>query len=137
VTKRPNASLLGQIEGDVLSNRPLADALRKCVILGGQAGSTDLREWALRELKGYFGEDEVPAYRTVAAPILADATTGNAIVRDQRLSTSQLPDVARDVLHETFTFREGIGEIEAMISQAGENGEGVKLSLPEQRNWGG
>ena len=32
--------LLEQIERDVLTSQPLADTLRKCVVLGGRAGST-------------------------------------------------------------------------------------------------
>jgi len=69
-------TLLEQIEQDVLTSQPLADTLRKCVVLGGKAGSVELREWATRELRGYDAKDDAPDYRTVGAPILADVVTG-------------------------------------------------------------
>ena len=37
--------LLREIERDLLDGKPLADLLRKCVVLGGRAGSPELREW--------------------------------------------------------------------------------------------
>jgi hypothetical protein len=37
--------LLREIERDLLDGKPLADLLRKCVVLGGRAGSPKLREW--------------------------------------------------------------------------------------------
>ncbi len=126
---RRDASLLAQIEDEVLSDKSLADTLRKCVVLGGKAGSRDLREWATRELKGYGDDDEVPAYRTVGAPILADAVTGSAWVKRQRIGTFMLPDFVRDRVKESFTFREGVGLLEAMIEQSAGKGH-VDLSLP-------
>jgi AbiTii-like protein len=32
----------------------LASTLRKCVSLGGKSRSEELRDWATRELKGFF-----------------------------------------------------------------------------------
>lgn len=121
-------NLLAEIEADVLSDRPLAGALRKCVILGGRAGSVELRDWATRELRGYTPGKDVPGYRTVPAPIFADAFTGNAIVKHQRISPSLLPDFAKDDIKEEFTFYNGIGEIEAMIR--GDDSDQVRLGLP-------
>lgn len=61
-------SVLDEIERDALdSNVPVADTLRKVVALGGKVGSTELREWASRELRGYIGTDaELPGYRKPA-----------------------------------------------------------------------
>ena len=124
-------TLLEQIEHDVLTSQPLADTLRKCVVLGGKAGSVELREWATRELRGYDTKDDAPAYRTVGAPILADAVTGNAIVKGQPIGVSSLPDTARKKISNQYTLLEGIGELEAMAVSADspENGA-VKLLLP-------
>lgn len=124
-------SLLEQIEHDVLSARPLADALRKCVVLGGKAGSIELREWATRELRGYDSKDDAPDYRTVGAPILADAVTGNAIVKRQQIGVSSLPDFVQEEISDQFTLLQGIGALEAMAASAdsSENGA-VNLSLP-------
>lgn len=128
--RKHDVSLLSQIEEDVVSGRPLADTLRKCIILGGKAGSQDLRVWALRELKGYSDSgDEPPAYRTVAAPILADAVTGNSWVTRQRIGASGLPEFVRNDVDEEMTLRHGVGQLEAIIAQASEKGY-VDFSLP-------
>ena len=50
---------------------PLADALREIIALGGRVGSTELREWASRELHGYVVK-ESPGYRRAAAVIRID-----------------------------------------------------------------
>lgn len=125
--------LLAEIEADVLSDRPLADALRKCVVLGGKAGSVELREWATRELRGYEGvpEDDLPPYRVVAAVILADAHTGSAIVRGQQIDATDLPDVAQEGgIGNEVALRGGVAELEALRATAERDGGGVKLSLP-------
>lgn len=129
---KQDAGLLAEIEADVLASRSLADALRKCVILGGKAGSVELRDWATHELRGYKDDDEVPDYRTVGAVILADAIVGNGHVTGQRIGVSELPDFTHDDIHETFTFRQGVGQIEALIKSAesGEHPGAVHLSLP-------
>ena len=46
--------LLAQIEAGVLDDIvPLSSLLQKCIVLGGQAGSEKMRDWARRELNGY------------------------------------------------------------------------------------
>jgi hypothetical protein len=104
-----DAGLLSDIEADVLSDRPLADALRKCVVLGGQAGSVELREWATKELRGYDEDDQMPAYRTVGALIYVNAITGPSVITGQMISSSSLPDFARDQIKESYTFPQGVG----------------------------
>ena len=124
-------TLLEQIEHDVLTSQPLADALRKCVVLGGKAGSIELREWATRELRGYDSRDEAPDYRTVGAPILANAVTGNAIVKGQQIGVSSLPDIVQKEISNQYTLLEGIGALEAMAASADSSGNGaVRLLLP-------
>ena len=106
-------TLLEQIEHDVLTSQPLADTLRKCVVLGGKAGSVELREWATRELRGYDSKDDAPDYRTVGAPIFANAVTGNAIVKGQQIGVSSLPDIVQKEISNQYTLLEGIGALEA------------------------
>ena len=36
---------------------PLSSLLQKCIVLGGQAGSEKMREWARQELNGYAEAD--------------------------------------------------------------------------------
>jgi hypothetical protein len=124
-------SLLAEIERDVLGTVPLADVLRKCVVFGGRAGSIELRDWATRELRGYDGTDGVPDYRTVAAPIMVEAVTAVAHVNNQRIAPSALPDFVQEHIKEEFQFRQGVGELEALVQHTGaDDSGGVKLSLP-------
>ncbi|TAL20164.1 MAG: hypothetical protein EPN99_09605 [Frankiales bacterium] len=83
------AGLLAQIEADVLSDAPLAAALRKCVALGGQTGSPDLREWATRELRGY-PLAELPDYRKIPCPLYIDAIVGNSHQKGLQISPRDL-----------------------------------------------
>jgi hypothetical protein len=46
--------------------RPVADALRKCLILSFELKNDRLKEWAEKELNGYGRDDAVPEYRCVA-----------------------------------------------------------------------
>src|SRR5277367_3488176 len=63
---RRDSHLLAEVERDVLDeSRPVATALRKCLALGGQAKSAELREWASRELHGYPDEAPLPEYRKI------------------------------------------------------------------------
>ena len=124
-------TLLEQIEHDVLTSQPLADTLRKCVVLGGKAGSIELREWATRELRGYDSKDDAPDYRTVGAVILADGVTGNAIVKRQQIAASSIPKFAQGEISDHYTFVEGIGTLEAAAASADRSEKGfVYLSLP-------
>ncbi|MFF7216844.1 hypothetical protein ACFZAU_41090 [Streptomyces sp. NPDC008238] len=131
---RRERTLLAQIEQDVLDDtKPLAGALRKCVVLGGHAGSAALREWAQRELRGYGGVDlaDVPSYRVVVAPLKVDAAVMNGFVTGQQISPGQLPDFARDVISNTLPLRMGIGELEAAARRVSESDNVLKL-MPEQ-----
>ena len=50
--------LLAQIEADVVDDTvPLSSLLQKCIVLGGQAGSEKMRDWARQELNGYAGAE--------------------------------------------------------------------------------
>ncbi|MBA2312951.1 MAG: hypothetical protein H0V97_09165 [Actinobacteria bacterium] len=125
-------TLIEQVEEDALdSKRSVADALRKCIALGGRAGSEELRAWASRELQGYDKQEDVPEYRIIAAPIVIDGMTGNALVERQQISTHDLPDVAQNAdISETLPLMSGIGELEELARRAREKDEGVMLGLP-------
>jgi hypothetical protein len=123
-------SLLSQIESDVVSDAPLAGALRKCIVLGGAAGSVELRDWATKELRGYSGEEDLPAYRSIPAGLYVDGLTGPGHVTGQRIGVHFLPDFAQEVIGEIVQVRDGIGEIEALIQQGDEKKGFVQLSLP-------
>src|SRR4051812_27552716 len=124
---RRDTGLLGEIELQVLdSSVPIADVLRKCVILGGRAGSAALRDWASRELKGYREDtDDLPAYRRITAPLAWNGLAGNFQVTGQPLGAEVIPEFAREAINNTLLMVQGIGEIEVMIANA--EGGDVKL----------
>jgi hypothetical protein len=115
---RRDDTLLAQIERDVLDDAtPLSSALRKCVILGGKAGSEPLRDWATRELHGYDGEDPLPDYRVIAAPLMVDGVVGHVQITHQQFPPSGLPEFVREHISEQVKLRDGVGGIEALARQ--------------------
>ncbi|MDF2146765.1 hypothetical protein [Knoellia sp. p5-6-4] len=111
--------LLAQIENGALdSSVPLADTLRKCVALGGRAGSTELRDWARRELDGYGPDDELPEYRTVGAMIAIDGATMHAIITGQQIAHSSLPEFAQEAIKEEVDLRFGVAQLEDMVNNS-------------------
>lgn len=124
-------SLLAQIEVEALDEgHSVAGALRKCVALGGQTESTELRDWATKELRGYGGDDGLPEYRIVAAPIHIEGATLSAKISGQPIAPSQLPDFVQDKIGEQFEFHNGIGELEELVRNSERSGEPIKLQLP-------
>ena len=123
-------TLLAQIEDEALDpTQSVADVLRKVVVLGGRAGSTELRDWASKELKGYGKDDELPPYRKVPAVILVDATKMHGILKRHRIAPSSLPDFVQEKVSEEVELRGSVGELEALARHADETGEGVDISL--------
>jgi hypothetical protein len=130
LAQRPN-KLLAQIESEALDERlPVAGALRKCVALGGKAGSSDLRDWATSELRGYEDEAALPPYRVVPAPLRIDGATARGLITGQPIAPSMLPDFVQEKVKEEFKFMAGVGELEAVAGSAEAAGDPVKLQLP-------
>src|ERR1044071_8122600 len=46
--------------------KPLADALRKCLILAFELENETLKQWVEKELNGFYKDDPVPRYRSVS-----------------------------------------------------------------------
>lgn len=111
--------LLAQIEQGALDDSvPLASTLRKCVVLGGQARSSDLRDWARRELDGYSNDvSNLPEYRTVPAPMLADGMNAAWQFRRKQISTWDLPDFAEDAYRGGVKLPMGVAELEKLASR--------------------
>jgi len=108
----------------------LANALRKVIALGGRVGSTELREWASLELKGYVGSSaDLPEYRKVRGAIMLDGRNMVALIRNQQISSFDLPEGVREHITEEVTLGHGVGELESMLAQARAEG-GVRLALP-------
>ena len=121
--------LLEQIEQAALDDSAdITGALRKCVALGGQSGSEELRGWATRELKGYSGSDDLPEYRTVGAPIALDGATLNAHISGQQIRPGALPVPMCDHIKEELNLRMPLAEIMEAIKTA--DGNVVRMNLP-------
>ncbi|MEU9742888.1 hypothetical protein AB0E12_27275 [Micromonospora chersina] len=126
---RRDSKLIDEIERGALDSRvSLADTLRKCVALGGQTRSAELRDWARRELSGYGPNDELPEWRKVIAPILFDGVNMRAIFKGMQVSVTELPDFARDSYSNEVELRGGVGELEAWLREADDGT--VRVGLP-------
>jgi hypothetical protein len=127
-----SSTLLEEIERDLLNGKPIADLLRKCLLLAGRSHAKDLRAWARQELRGYDNVDEVPSYRRVPAVIQADGIAGNNLFRGHTIGVSDLPEFVREGgLDNTVVFTQGIGELEALTNQRSEDGDNtIRIALP-------
>jgi len=128
----PDGNLLTEVQRDALdSSASLADTLRKLVALGGQVGSTELREWASLELRGYLhSKVELPEYRKPGAVIQINGINGNMQIAGQQISPRWLPEFAREEIGEEVRLVQPVGEIEAMLQGAKAEGGSIKLTLP-------
>jgi hypothetical protein len=128
----PGRSLIDEVRDAALDPTvSVADALRKLIALGGEAGSADLREWASRELRGYVGSGvEIPDYRKPGAVIQVDAIRGNYQLTGHQISTGTLPEGVRDVVGEEIPLGQGIGEIEALAASARSAGGHIRMTIP-------
>jgi hypothetical protein len=123
-------TLLGEIESDLLNGKPLADVLRKVIVLGGRAGSGAMRDWASLELNGYPGSDEqIPPYRGVPALIQLDGIAGFNQIKGQTVAPMDLPDFVREHIKEYVELPFGVGELEAIVRDHNAD-KPLRLSLP-------
>jgi len=127
-----DAQLLSEVQRDALDAKvPLADTLRKLVAFGGIVGSTELREWASLELRGYLGEDiELPRYRTPGAVLQINAIKGMMQITGQQISPRWLPEFTREHIGEEVQLAQPVGEVEAMLHRAEAEDGSIKLTLP-------
>jgi hypothetical protein len=117
MAKPARGGLIAQIErGATDSRADLAGLLRKCIALGGQAGSEELRDWARRELDGYGGSNELPPYRRISAPLLIDGFQGRWQLRRKQISVWELPDVAQQAFGDDFPITFGVAELERLAT---------------------
>ncbi|MGC5225441.1 hypothetical protein ACPW96_22990 [Micromonospora sp. DT81.3] len=121
-------TLLSQIERDLLDEKPLDTLLRKLILLGGNTGSAELRDWASMELRGYEKQDELPSYRSVHAPLQIDGSVPGGSIRHQTIGALDIPDFARDEIKEVVPLRMGVREIRGMVDQ--QRGDKVVKLLP-------
>lgn len=119
------AGILAQIEAGVVDDSvPISSLLQKCIVLGGQAGSEKMRDWARQELNGYSA-GPVPDYRRVTTMLVAKITNSagyNPIT--QRIGPSVLSRRIIDFMRtqdadlEVAVLDSGVGELEALVNSA-------------------
>lgn len=127
-----DGNLLSEVQRDALDSKvALADTLRKLVAFGGIVGSMELREWAALELHGYLGEDvPLPRYRKPGAVLLINGFAGARQITGQQIGPHSLPDAAHGKIGEEVMLGAAVGEVEAMLVQAKEDGGEIKLTIP-------
>lgn len=122
--------LLRQIEQGVTGeDENTATLVRKALVLGGLVASTDLRDWARRELNGYGNDDDLPEYRKIQTGIYVDGVVGGTIITGLQISASALPKAVREAgIANEVELRMSLAELESM---AHSDGNSVMLSLPD------
>ena len=114
-----------EIERDAIDpDSDVPGLLRKCIRLGGATGSERLRAWAALELKGYNGDDALPEYRKIAAPLVLDGANGNILITGQSVPAMLIPDFARDDVTDQVQLGSPIAEIIDLIQSARRTGNG-------------
>ena len=121
------ATVLDRIEAAALGGE-VSKALRLCTTLGDQPGSAELKSWATRELEGYDGVPDLPDYRQVRGPLLVDGVSAVSEVRGQRISSSQLPDFAREHISEEIEIRHSIPMLLSLVESAERTNDPILLS---------
>jgi hypothetical protein len=81
------------------------------IILGGQAGSEEMRDWASRELDGYADEDQLPRYRRFTAPLCVDTVNMRWKNTGQMITPMHLPEAVRDHITNRVDLRMRIAEV--------------------------
>jgi hypothetical protein len=125
-------NFLAEIEKGALDpSTDLADILRKCITLGGETRSADLRTWAALELRGYGPEDELPPYRIAHSLLYLDAAVGGNRIVGQQAPYQVIPDEVRSVIDGEIRLAYPVAELSEVIANARRKGESaVNLSLP-------
>ena len=122
-------SLLDKIESEALGS-DVVKALRLCITLGGHSDSAELRDWAARELRGYGGDDELPDYRRIVAPLCIDHASLTGIVTGQQISTHHLPDFTRDIISEDVELPHSIPELLEAANAADRENDALRMLPP-------
>ena len=110
-------ALISELERGVTDDsRSISSLLNLCIVLGGHANSSKLRDWARQELRGYELDEELPSYRTVAGRMCIDAQVGPRLIRGQAISRWELPKQAQEAgIDDSVRLDMPIGELEEYL----------------------
>ena len=118
---------LTDLAGDLdISTEQVLTALR---IVATRAGVEDLAGWAAKELEGYEEDDELPAHRSWGLTILASLHNP----MQGFIQSTHVGDFAIDKQHRetvtTYHCRDGVGQIENLLSAQSSEDKGQPLSV--------
>lgn len=123
--------LLAQIEDAAVGDR-VEEALKLCVKIDPNSPGAYLRNWALRELRGYEHDEELPEYRLIAGALMADWTDGVNFVRGQELSPFVLPEVVREHVPPAIEMRHAVSDLVEMATNDSVRLQPVSLQLAKE-----
>jgi len=108
-------------DGVVDQNVSLSAVLRKAKILAASLQNVDFRKWVDSELNGYEGNIELPLYRKLISPVLANfsGSFGN-YVRGYQLPVALLPQKFK-IMAEAVPLGNPIKEIESLAAAGKES----------------
>lgn len=111
--------LLDRMKQGITDRAPTSELLRQCVLLGGEAGSASLRDWARRELDGYLGVDELPSYRRISGVLMLDGAKGYTLISNQPVSPHQLdiPEIMKESLRGPVEMHQPLAELEQLANE--------------------
>ncbi len=126
------SALLKQIQSDAVdASVPISNVLRKCAVLGAQLKNNELRDWAFKELNGYTGDDDVPPYRVIGAPTLANLHASGWDYKATPLASLLLPEKLQK--HATaIEFGQPVAALEALIKGSDDSGT---VMMPWPGDW--
>ncbi len=112
-------SLLAEIERGALDDRvSLVATLRRCIALGHQTHSAEVREWATRELHGYRNDSEIPEYRIIHVPLMINGSTLTHRITGEQISATDLPDFVQEHISEELRLAHSVGDLQALVRNA-------------------
>jgi hypothetical protein len=115
------SALLREIQADAINaDVPIATVLRKCAVLAAQLKNVELRDWAFHELNGY-GDDDIPTYRVIPAPALANITASGWQHKSAPLASILLPDKLQK-RSAAIEFAEPVAALQSLVAGASETG---------------
>lgn len=102
------------LEMAVSSDQPLADLIRRCMVLAVRFEMDDFKQWAIQELNGYPSGDELPAYRVCRVQSYGTFSNGFRTMKNCPIPTLSLPDWIREKI-EAVEISDSIGAIEQTL----------------------
>jgi hypothetical protein len=129
---RRAVELLDDIQTGALDpNSDLPSLLRMCIALGGETGSTALRDWATKELNGYGPDDEFPKYRVTCSTLFLDGVIPGRRITHQQVPIQLIPDFARDRVYGDIHIPNPVAELVELVASGRQQlRQSVELGFP-------